>query len=459
MSKPFEFIKKLTQKTPTTTPEPETTEVPSEFDNLGLSEPILRALKQEGYTRPTPVQSAAIPYILASRDLLGCAQTGTGKTAAFALPTLELLSRQPPTRITGIRALVLTPTRELASQIQDSFRSYGRNLRLKSAVAYGGVGINPQIDALRRGVDILIATPGRYWDLFQRGVIKVEDLSILILDEADRMLDMGFINDIRKILKTLPKNRQNLLFSATIPKEVQEFINGILKNPARVEVTPVSSTTELVAQSVYYVDQNQKRALLLHVLQAEAAFRTLVFTRTKSNANKVTLFLNKAGIRSEAIHGNKSQSARQRALDGFKKGKIDVLVASDVASRGIDVDDISHVINFELPNVPETYVHRIGRTGRAEARGKAISFCAHDERPYLRDIERVIRKEIPVVSDHPFPMSDKPPARDPAERPRRNMSNNRNYRGGQPIDPEVNRDRASRFRRNSRPARKPDAPK
>jgi len=340
--------------------------------------------------------------VLQGRDLLGCAQTGTGKTAAFALPILQRLSEtRPETR--GIRTLILTPTRELAIQIGESFTTYGRHLRLHSTVVFGGVGAEPQKQALKRHPDILVATPGRLLDLMGQGFVDLKNLSIFVLDEADRMLDMGFIHDVKRVIAVLPRQRQSLLFSATMPPDIQELAMSVLKNPAKVEVAPVSSTSEQVTQRLYYVDRNNKRPLLLHVLEDRETTRVILFTRTKAIANRVAEFLCKSDVKAEAIHGNKSQSARQRALENFRRGTTRVLVASDLASRGLDVEEISHVINFDLPNIAETYVHRIGRTGRAEARGIAISFCEADERPYLRDIERLIGKKVPVVEDHPYP--------------------------------------------------------
>ncbi len=373
------------------------------FASLGLIEPILRAVKSEGYESPTPIQEQSIEPIIAGRDLLGCAQTGTGKTAAFALPMLQRLHKPDEAKHRStLRALILAPTRELALQISDSFKTYGKHLPLRTAVVFGGVGIEPQITTIKRGVDVLVATPGRLIDLMERRVVTYNDLEILVLDEADRMLDMGFIHDIKRILKVLPTRRQNLLFSATIPKEVQGLIDSILHNPVTVKVTPVSSTSEQVEQRVYHVGRADKRKLLLHILETEDVTRALVFTRTKHNANKLEKFLNDEGIKAAAIHGNKSQGARQRALEGFRTGVVRILVASDIAARGIDIDGISHVINFEMPNEPETYVHRIGRTGRAEARGVALSFCDYEEQGYVATIERMTRKDIPVVTDHPF---------------------------------------------------------
>ncbi len=372
------------------------------FDELGLHESICKAVAGEGYNHPTPIQAAAIPHVLAGRDLLGCAQTGTGKTAAFALPILNNLMKIPRTRSDGIGALVLTPTRELALQIAESFQTYGRHLPLRTVVVYGGVGIEPQKRALASSPDILIATPGRLLDLRQQGALDVKNLSIFVLDEADRMLDMGFIHDVKKVINMIPRQRQTLLFSATMPPAIQDLTMTILKNPARVEVAPVSSTSERVDQCVYFVDRPSKRHLLLHVLKGEGVTRSLVFTRTKAIANRVTGFLNDNGFTAEAIHGNKSQNARQRALDNFKSGRTKILVASDLAARGIDVEEISHVINYDLPNVAETYVHRIGRTGRAYATGRALSFCDAEEREFLTSIERLTRVKVPVITDHPY---------------------------------------------------------
>lgn len=369
------------------------------FDQLGLIEPILKALSEEGYQTPTPIQQEAIPIVLESRDLLGCAQTGTGKTAAFAVPILQLLDASKPTaKKRPIRALILTPTRELAIQIDESFRAYGRHLSLKRTVVFGGVGQKPQTDALEAGIDILTATPGRLLDLMNQGFVSLANLDIFVLDEADRMLDMGFIHDVKKVIAKLPQKRQTLFFSATMPPEIQKLAHSILTTPAKVEVTPVSSTAETIRQSVFMVDKKDKKSLLIHLILNSDIKSALIFTRTKHGANKLAKDLAKAGIKSEAIHGNKSQTARQAALSGFKAGKLRALVATDIAARGIDIDDLSHVINFELPNVPETYVHRIGRTGRAGAAGRAISFCDHEERAFLRDIEKLIGLRVPVES-------------------------------------------------------------
>ncbi|MBA3707811.1 MAG: DEAD/DEAH box helicase [Planctomycetes bacterium] len=386
------------------------------FDQFSLSLPILRALTEQGYETATPIQQRAIPEVLAGRDLLGCAQTGTGKTAAFALPILQLLSGRKPASGRPIRTLVVTPTRELAAQIAESFKAYGRHLPLTTAVIFGGVGQRPQEDALRRGVDILIATPGRLLDLMGQGYVRLGSIEVLVLDEADRMLDMGFIHDIRKILKVVPAKRQTLFFSATMPREIRSLADSILHDPVPIEVTPVATTAETVSQAVYFVAKNDKPALLQHLLTDGAVTRALVFTRTKHGADKVAKHLSRANIHAEAIHGNKSQNARIRALDNFKKGSTRVLVASDIASRGLDVDDISHVVNFDLPNEPETYVHRIGRTGRAGASGKAMSFCDGEERAFLRDIERTIRKSVPVVDDHPYRAGASAPSHQSDER-------------------------------------------
>jgi ATP-dependent RNA helicase RhlE len=379
------------------------------FEQLNLIEPILSALKNEGYTTPTPIQEQAIPIILEGKDLLGCAQTGTGKTAAFAIPVLQLLCKQKYTGQAikgGIKALVLTPTRELAIQIEESFAAYGKNLGLKQLVIFGGVSQQSQTNALRHGVDILIATPGRLLDLINQRYINLKDVEFFILDEADRMLDMGFIHDVKKIITLLPAKKQTLFFSATMPAEISKLASSILHNPLKVEVTPVSSTAETIQQAVYFVEKENKKLLLTHLLQDTAIKSALVFTRTKHGADKVVKDLLRAKIGAEAIHGNKSQNARQRALTNFKSGHTRVLVATDIAARGIDVDELSHVINFELPNVPETYVHRIGRTGRAGASGIAFSFCDSEEKEFLRDIQKLISIPVPIVTDHPYAMAN-----------------------------------------------------
>ena len=377
------------------------------FKKLDLIEPILKALVAEGYTTPTPIQAQSIPLILEKRDLLGCAQTGTGKTAAFAIPILQILHQEKREERgpRNIKVLILTPTRELAIQIDESFAAYGKFTGLSHTVIFGGVSQLNQTNILRRGVDILVATPGRLLDLISQGFIDLKYLKIFVLDEADRMLDMGFIHDVKRIITKLPAKRQTLFFSATMPPEIQKLANVLLTNPAKVEVTPASSTVDAIEQSLYFVDKKDKPQLLLHLLKDPAIVTALIFTRTKHGADKVVKFLHHAHITAAAIHGNKSQNARQNALSNFKTGKTRVLVATDIAARGIDIDELSHVINFELPNVPETYVHRIGRTGRAGNTGIAISFCDAEERDELRDIQKLIGKSIPVVSEHPFPLS------------------------------------------------------
>jgi ATP-dependent RNA helicase RhlE len=370
------------------------------FDSLNLIDPILRAIQSEGYETPTPIQAQAIPAVLTRKDLLACAQTGTGKTAAFALPILQLLAernRQANER-REIRVLVLTPTRELATQIAESFSNYGKELPFRNAVIFGGVNQKSQVRTLRQGIDILVATPGRLLDLMQQRCVQFQGLEILVLDEADRMLDMGFIHDVRKIIAALPRQRQTLFFSATMPPEIRQLSGKILTSPTRIEVTPVSSTAEKITQAVYHVEKKQKTALLTQILLNDPRIeRALVFTRTKREANRVSDDLNQAGIRSNAIHGNKSQSAREKALDGIKKGTCRVLVATDIAARGIDIDKVTHVFNHDIPNVSESYVHRIGRTARGGAEGCAFSFCSKEERAYLSDIERLIRMKIPVI--------------------------------------------------------------
>jgi ATP-dependent RNA helicase RhlE len=388
----------------------------TKFQDLALVEPIRRALAEEGYTAPTPIQAQAIPHLLAGRDLLGIAQTGTGKTAAFALPILQRLAAEhppAPARKTA-RCLVLTPTRELAVQIRDSFKTYGRHLRLRATVIFGGVGQEPQVAAMARGVDILVATPGRLLDLVGQGHIRLDRVETFVLDEADRMLDMGFIRDVKKIVTLLPSRRQTLLFSATMPPDIAKLAAAILDAPVRVEVTPAASTVERTEQLVMFVERADKRALLCAILRDPRLARVLVFTRTKHTANRLAEQLVRAGFGAEAIHGNKSQSARQRALEDFRAGAVRVLVATDIAARGIDIDAISHVVNYELPNVPETYVHRIGRTARAGAAGAAISLCDSEERAYLKDIERLIGRKVPVAAEHPFRAAT--PAAQPARR-------------------------------------------
>ncbi len=374
------------------------------FKKLALIEPILKAVAEEGYTIPTPIQHQAIPLVLSGKDLLGCAQTGTGKTAAFAIPILQLLYEQKPLK-PGIKVLILTPTRELAIQIGESFVAYGKYTGIRHTVIFGGVSQQNQTNALRRGVDILIATPGRLLDLMSQGYIRLDQLQTFVLDEADRMLDMGFIHDVKRIIAKLPAKRQTLFFSATMPPEIQKLSSALLTQPAKVEVTPPASTVDKIEQSLYFVGKMEKPELLHHLLNDTAVVNALVFTRTKHGADKVVKFLQRHNIRAAAIHGNKSQNARQGALSDFKNGTLRVLVATDIAARGIDIDELSHVINFELPNIPETYVHRIGRTGRAGKTGIAISFCSVEERTELKDIQKLIAKNIPVVHEHPFLMS------------------------------------------------------
>jgi ATP-dependent RNA helicase RhlE len=373
------------------------------FSQLGLIPALQRAVAGEGYVEPTPIQVRAIPHVLAGRDLLGLAQTGTGKTAAIALPILQRLSHVVPAgRPRPIRCLVLTPTRELAAQIQDSFATYGKHLALTSFVIFGGVGMEAQKQALRAGMDILVATPGRLLDLAGQGLLELKALEVFVLDEADRMLDMGFIHDVRKVIRLLPRRRQTLFFSATMPREAQELADQLLTRPETVAVAPPATTVERVDQEVYFVEKSDKRALLVDVLRDSAMRRVLVFSRTKHGANRIAEHLVKAGVGAEAIHGNKSQNARERALAGFKAGKTRVLVATDIAARGIDIDDVTHVVNFDVPEVPETYVHRIGRTARAGAAGMALSFCEAAERVDWRNIEKLTRQEIPVVEGHPY---------------------------------------------------------
>jgi ATP-dependent RNA helicase RhlE len=387
------------------------------FESLQLIPPILKALQAEGYTEPTPIQEQAIPIILQRKDLIGSAQTGTGKTAAFALPILQILTGEPKSR--SIKALILTPTRELAIQIGESFGAYGKYTGLRQTVIYGGVSQNLQTGALKTGVDILVATPGRLLDLMDQKLLSLHQIKLFVLDEADRMLDMGFIHDVKKIISRLPERRQTMLFSATMPPEIKQLADTILNNPVRVAVDPVSSTVDAIEQAVYFVDKQNKRSLLIHVLNDPSVVSALVFTRTKYGADKVARMLVKAGIRAEAIHGDKSQTARQRALNNFKAKQSRVLVATDIAARGIDVEELSHVINYEIPNVPETYVHRIGRTGRAGLKGIALSFCDQEEKEYLKDIHKLIAKPIPVIDEHPYPMSDSGPLEPRSPAPKR----------------------------------------
>ena len=406
------------------------------FEDLGIMPAILEALKGEGYINPTPIQEKAIPILIKGKDLQGCAQTGTGKTAAFAIPILQRLS-QNPLQKNGpkpIRTLILTPTRELAIQIGESFSSYGKNVNINHTVIFGGVSQGAQVDALRRGVEIVIATPGRLIDLNNQGLVALNKIEIFVLDEADRMLDMGFVNDVKKIIKLIPKHRQSIFFSATMPDSITQLASSILTQPQYVEVTPVSSTAETIAQELYFVDMVNKRDLLLHILKDKELKSILVFTRTKHGADKVVKLLERESIKAAAIHGNKSQNARQKALNDFKDKKLRVLVATDIAARGIDIDELELVINYEIPNIPETYVHRIGRTGRAGQIGKAISFCDSDERIYMRDILKLTKINIPVANEHPFLPADgntdlstavKPKAKAPL--PRENRPRNHAY--------------------------------
>ncbi len=399
------------------------------FKDLGIVDPILKALETEGYRQPTPIQEQAIPLLLRGKDLLGCAQTGTGKTAAFAIPILQKLweARNGRRGPRPIRALVVTPTRELALQIGESFQTYGRHTGLRTAVIFGGVKQHAQTQALRRGVDVLVATPGRLLDLMNQGYVSLKDVEYSVLDEADHMLDMGFIHDIRRIVRELPARRQSLFFSATLPPAILELAHSILGEPERITIRPEQTTAEKVEQAVFFVGKRDKAKLLVHLLREQPQDSTLVFSRTKHGADRIVRLLRKKGIPADAIHGNKTQNARQRSLNRFRSGRTRVLVATDIAARGIDVEALGRVINYDLPNIPETYVHRIGRTGRAEASGVALSFCDASERPYLRDIQKLIAQRIPVVAEHPYPeaLTDSPQPipphhpRRPARKPRR----------------------------------------
>ena len=415
--------------------------IPVSFNNLQLIEPLLKALQQEGYSKPTPVQEQAIPMILQGRDLLGCAQTGTGKTAAFAIPLLQLvhLKKQIDDRQTtghlqkrGIQTLILTPTRELAIQVEESLRTYGRFLDLKHLVIFGGVSQFNQVNALRRGVDILVATPGRLLDLLNQRHISLHEIKFFVLDEADRMLDMGFVHDVKRIISKLPVQKQTLFFSATMPAEIKQLANVLLKNPFKVEVTPVSSTVDTIQQSLYYVERRNKKLLLAHLLSDTTIGTALVFTKTKHGADRIARDLNRNKTNAEAIHGGKSQNERQKALNNFKIRRTRVLVATDIAARGIDIDELTHVINFDLPDIPETYVHRIGRTGRAGASGVAISFCDYEEKINLADIHKLIAKKILVVKDHPFDVALMHPLEQTVSQPsyvnnRRNAGSGKRY--------------------------------
>ncbi len=404
------------------------------FEKLNIIDPILKSLKNEGYVSPTSIQEKAIPLLLEGKDLLGCAQTGTGKTAAFAIPIMQALYNEnkiAPNSPRKIQALVLSPTRELATQIGDSFSTYGRYLGLKNLVIFGGVSQKPQVDALERGIDILVATPGRLLDLINQKYIDLHHVKYFVLDEADFMLDMGFIRDVKKIIAMLPAKKQSMLFSATMPDEISKLVDTILVNPAKVAVTAVSSTVDMIEQYIYFVNKGNKRALLVHLLKNQSIVSALVFSRTKHGANNIAKHLIKAGISSEAIHSNKSQSARQIALNNFKTKKTRVLVATDIAARGIDIDELSHVINFDLPEVPETYVHRIGRTGRAGLGGIALSFCDNEEKKLLADIQKLISKSIPVVDNHPYPLLAEEPIKDidVPQKTTNTRPNSRNFTG------------------------------
>ncbi len=420
------------------------------FKDLGIIEPILKALTSEGYTHPTPIQEQSIPILLRKKDLLGCAQTGTGKTAAFAIPILQQLfldkqERKGPQRI---MALVVTPTRELAIQIGESFTAYGRFTGIRNTVIFGGVKQGSQTQALRKGVDILIATPGRLLDLVNQGFISLRDVEYAVLDEADQMLDMGFIHDVKKIIAKLPPQRQSLFFSATMPPAILELSRKLLGDFEKVSVKPEQATAEKVEQSLYYVSKGNKTKLLVHILEQNPESSVLVFSRTKHGANKIVKQLDKSDIKSDAIHGNKSQAARQRALGDFKEGKSNVLIATDIAARGIDVEELGLVINYDLPNVPETYVHRIGRTGRASASGSAVSFCDREERPYLRDIQKLIDQKIPVIEEHPFVgENSEEEASQHVEKPRQKQQFHTRKQGNQSSN---NSNRNNRRRPNSR---------
>ena len=386
------------------------------FQSLNIIEPILKAIEEEGYSIPTPIQAEAIPIVLSGKDLLGCAQTGTGKTAAFAVPILQLLSADKVySKKRIIRSLIVTPTRELAIQIDESFKAYGRHTGLTCTVVFGGVNQKSQTTALKDGVDILVATPGRLLDLINQGFISLQHIEFFVLDEADRMLDMGFIHDVKKLLAILPKNRQSLFFSATMPPEIIKLAGTILYKPEEVSVTPVSSTVEIINQSLYFVAKDKKKDLLLDLLKDKNIRTALVFTRTKHGADKIVRILTRSKVKAEAIHGNKAQNARQRALANFKEQSTRVLVATDIAARGIDVEDLQYVINYDMPNIPEMYVHRIGRTGRAGAEGTAISFCDGEEVAYLRDIEKLINKKIQIIENHPYPLTDIAPVMMPEQ--------------------------------------------
>ncbi len=415
------------------------------FKDLGIIEPILKALSEKGYTNPTPIQEQSIPILLRNKDLMGCAQTGTGKTAAFAIPILQHLANNAHNnRSRKIKALVITPTRELAIQIADNFTIYGKHTGIRNTVIFGGVKQGSQVQALRRGVDILVATPGRLLDLMQQGFINLDSIEYFVLDEADQMLDMGFIHDIKKVLAKIPSKRQSLFFSATMPASIVELSHKILGDFEKVTVKPEQATAEKVEQAVYFVSKKGKIKLLVYLLETQNIKSTLVFSRTKHGANKIVKLLARDGINAAAIHGNKSQTARQKALENFKKGIITVLVATDIAARGIDIDELALVVNYDIPNIPETYVHRIGRTGRAKASGVAISFCDQEERAYLRDIQKLINQKIPVIAEHPFiNVHDDSSEAEPSQ------NNRRQSRSGNSSNRNKNRNRNQKNRRNS----------
>ncbi len=400
------------------------------FEELNLIAPILKAVINKGYTTPTPIQEQAIPIVLQGRDLLGCAQTGTGKTAAFAIPILQLLWKEQNTGRwnRGIKALIITPTRELAIQIDESFSDYGKETNIRHTVIFGGVKQHSQVRRIQSGIDILVATPGRLLDLMNQKIVNLKNLKIFTLDEADRMLDMGFIHDVKKVIATLPAKRQSLFFSATMPPAITTLANTLLTNPKRVEVTPASSTAETVEQKLFTVEKGNKKHLLKHVLEDKTLTSALVFTRTKHGANKLVKYLDSVGIESAAIHGNKSQAARQKALKSFKNKSLKVLIATDIAARGIDINELSHVINFEIPNEPETYVHRIGRTGRAKRSGIALSFCDKEECAFVQDIHKLINKEIPIHKEHPYHTEHFRDGVIPTK-PKRKPQDNRQWRG------------------------------
>lgn len=421
------------------------------FKDLAIIQPILNALEAEGYTHPTPIQEQAIPILLQGKDLLGCAQTGTGKTAAFAIPIIQLLhlEQEKNKDHRKIKALVVTPTRELAIQIGDSFTTYGKYTNIKNTVIFGGVGQDAQTRELSRGVDVLIATPGRLLDLMNQGYVKLNDIQFCVLDEADHMLDMGFIHDIKKIIAKLPSKRQSLFFSATMPPAIVELSKKILGNPERITIKPEQATAEKVEQAVYYVSKKSKPKLLIHLIQASPKESVLVFSRTKHGANKIVKILDKAQITSAAIHGNKSQGARQLALNNFKNGKSKVLIATDIAARGIDVEELSLVINYDLPNIPETYVHRIGRTGRAKASGIALSFCDNEEKAFLKDIQKLIDQKIPVISDHPFIIDTTDEEEEEVQKPKNNTQQHKrkpNNHSKKPVDGTISNNKKKRFK-------------